>query len=188
MKLIDLITENYSFAFSGRIQILDKSTRQYLGSIYQNEGVIINAGFGKLEGKKALASILMKIRAGDDFHFVPEPEIISNIHVAFELSEGQFFEFKRDYFEEYDKLSRLKPSEKLQFRLNTKALTVFSGLNHQEFTVVKSIIRDKTVSKIYENTPLLDFDVTKSLVSLRKKGIILVYAIDNGETHEITGS
>ena len=181
MKLIDLITENFSFAFSGRIQILDKNTRQYFGSIYQNEGTIINANLGGLEGKRALASILMKLRSGDDFHFVPEPEVISDVHVAFELDENEFFQFKRDYFEEYDKLSRLKPSENLQFKINTEAINIFTSFNHQEFSVLKSIIRDKAVPKIYENSPLLDFDVTKSLISLRKKGAILVHNGRDGD-------
>ena len=60
MKLVDTVLENMMISFSGRVNILDSETKQFVGSLTQSEGVIINASLGKVTGKKALASLLMQ--------------------------------------------------------------------------------------------------------------------------------
>ena len=54
MDLIKILNENYSFLFSGRVNILSKVSKQYLGAIVQSEGKIVNAKYLNLSGKKAL--------------------------------------------------------------------------------------------------------------------------------------
>ena len=53
MELLNLLSENFSFSFSGRINILSKVTKQYLGAIIQSNGMIVNARYLKLTGKKS---------------------------------------------------------------------------------------------------------------------------------------
>ena len=77
MDLIKLLGENFSFLFSGRVNILSKVSKQYLGAIIQSDGKIVNAKYLNLSGRKALASILMELKTNKDFSFVSEPEVVT---------------------------------------------------------------------------------------------------------------
>lgn len=174
MDLIKILSENYSFLFSGRVNILSKVSKQYLGAIIQSEGKIVNAKYLNLTGKKALASILMELKSHKVFSFVSEPEVVlSNDHV-FEMSEGQFLKFKNDYFEQYDELNKLRPNNNLRLKVDSSNFNFNMGLNKGEFDVLCSIIEYSVVGEIYQNSDLLDFDITTALISLRKKGILKV--------------
>ena len=181
MKLIDTILENISISFSGRVNILSKEDNQFIGSIIQLEGIIINANFKGLEGKKALASILMEARSQRRYSIVTEPELIEPKEIVFEMTEHQFFKFKNEYYEQHDLLEKLRPGNHLRFSLNGDKIDVYTPLTTSEFEVMKVIVDDSLVSNIYKNCSMLDFDVTKSLVSLRKKGAILVHNRSDGE-------
>lgn len=174
MELLNLLSENFSFSFSGRINILSKVTKQYLGAVIQSNGMIVNARYLKLTGKKALASILMELRGNKAFNFVSEPEVISPSEIIFQMTENQFLRFKNDYFEQFDELNKLKPKENLKLALEPKNFDFNLTLSKNEFDTVCSVIDHSLVKDIYENSDLLDFDITTALISLRKKGILKV--------------
>ena len=175
MKIIETLSENLSMSFSGRLNILSKDTKQFFASVLQREGVIVNAFYGKLSGKKALAAILIESKTNKNIVVVSEPELIETKEIQFEMNEYEFFKFKNDYYEKFESLNKLKPSPELNLSLNGLNLDVYTPLSTDEFSVMKAICDNSKVSEIYKNCSMLDFDVTKSLISLRKKGIILVH-------------
>ena len=174
MNLIKILSENFSFSFSGRVNILSKVNKQYLGSIIQSDGKIINAKYLNLSGKKALASVLMELKSSKVFSFVSEPEVVSPSDHVFDMSESQFLKFKNDYFEQYDELNKLRPDNSLRLAVDGIKFNFNTGLSKGEFDVLCGIIDYSTVKDIYQFSDLLDFDITTALISLRKKGILRV--------------
>lgn len=174
MKLVDTVLENMMISFSGRVNILDSETKQFVGSLTQSEGVIINASLGKVTGKKALASLLMQDGQEEKFFVVTEPDLVPVSERSFKMDEKAFFRFKNEYLEQYELLNRLKPSENLNFAINSEKLDIYTPLSHDEFDTMKLILKKGLSKDIYNSSDLLEFDVTKALISLRKKGIILV--------------
>ena len=174
MKLIDTVLENMMISFSGRVNILDSESKQFIGSLTQIEGNIINATLGKSSGKKALASLLMQDHCDEDFLVVTEPELVSASERSFNMDEKAFFKFKNDYLEQYELLNRLKPADNLHFGINSEKIDIYTPLSHEEFNVIKLVLESQLSKDIYNSSNLLEFDVTKALISLRKKGIILV--------------
>ena len=182
MDLLKLISENYSFSFSGRINILSKVSKQYLGAVIQSEGAIVNAKYLNLTGKKALASVLMELRSNKLFNFVSEPEVVSPSDIVFQMSESQFLKFKNDYFEQFDELNKLKPKGNIKLALDPLNFDFQMKFSKTEFDTLCSVLEFSLVEDIYHNSELLDFDITTALISLRKKGILKVVGfLKNGE-------
>lgn len=177
MDLIKILSENYSFHFSGRVNVLAKVSKQYLGAIVQYEGRIVNARYLNLSGKKALASIIMEVKGNKVFSFVSEPEVIQPTDHVFDMSEGQFLKFKNDYFEQYDELNKLRPSNNLRLSINNDNFNFMASLSKSEFDVLCGIIDYSVVKEVYQRSELLDFDITTALISLRKKGILRVLKV-----------
>lgn len=174
MKLVETILENMTISFSGRINVLSEQSKQFIGSVVLSEGQLVDARFGKMSGKKALATLLMKERSSISMSLVSEPELVSEVEFSFNMDEQGFFKFKNDYFEQYELLSKLRPAKNLVLGLNSKKLDIYTPLTDLEFDAMKLVVSCKNVEEMYDTTQMLEFDVTKSLISLRKKGIILV--------------
>ena len=177
MDLLKIISENYCFMFSGRINILSKVTKQYLGAIIQVEGKIVNAKYMNLVGKKALASILLELKGNKAFNFVSEPEVISSSDIQFEINENQFLKFKNDYFEQYEELNKLRPKEDLKLSIDSSKFNFSLGLSKIEFDTICCILDYSLVKDIYMHCDLLDFEITTALISLRKKGMLKVVGL-----------
>jgi hypothetical protein len=174
MKLVETILENMTMSFTGRVNVLAEPTKQFIGSVVLNEGVLVDSSYGQMSGKKALANLLMEGRTGNSFSIISEPELISELDFSFNMKEQDFFKFKNDYFEQYDLLRKLKPSSNLIFQLNPRKLDIYTPINFSEFDVMKLVLATENSGEIYKKSTMLEFDVTKSLISLRRKGIILV--------------
>jgi hypothetical protein len=174
MKLVETILENMTISFSGRINVLSEQTKQFIGSIVLSDGILVDANFGQSDGKKALANLLMESKSNSDISIISEPELLSENDFSFYMEEQAFFKFKNDYFEQHDLLRKLRPSKNLVLSLNCKKLDIYTPLSFAEFDAMKLILLNGSVGEVYNNSKMLEFDVTKSLISLRKKGIILV--------------
>lgn len=174
MDLIKILSENFSFLFSGRVNILSKVNKQYLGAIIQSDGKIVNAKYLNLAGRKALASILMELKTSKAFSFVSEPEVVNSTDHVFEMTEGQFLRFKNDYFEQFDELNKLRPRNNLKLDINSEKFNFSMSITKSEFDVLCGIIDYNIVQEIYKHSDLLDFDITTALISLRKKGLLRV--------------
>ena len=110
----------------------------------------------------------------EKFLVVTEPDLVNVSEQSFSMDEKSFFKFKNDYLEQYELLNRLKPAGNLNFAINGEKLDIYTPLSHEEFDVMKLILNNGLSKDIYNSSSLLEFDVTKALISLRKKGIILV--------------
>jgi hypothetical protein len=177
LELIEIIEEQAVFGFSGKINVLQTENSQYLGAIYQENGIIVHAQFRGLIGKHSLFQIILKqMNKNVTFKYVIEPEIITDKTRSFSINVDQLKVEAGRLFEEYLKCAKLRPPDSLQLMVSTDFLESHQDITPVEFDVLAAISDFCSVGEIYNSAKLYDFEITKALVSLRKKGGIKVLA------------
>ena len=179
MALIKILKEQETFGFTGRINILDKKSGQFLGVIMQEEGVIVSARYHQEKGKKALYRLTIddlqqEQESSSTLKFVVEPEIIEDADRGFELTVAAYEKMAKQLFEKTETSKRLRPPGHLRVSLNSNFIVEGEDVDATEFDVMAVISDYSRVNEIYENSNLFEFEVTSALVSLRRKGAIKV--------------
>lgn len=177
MSLTAILTEQEHFNFTGRVNILDKKSAQFLGVILQEEGMIVNARFQAHRGKKALFMIAL-----DDFEnpkryrFVVEPEIIEDADRSFSLAIKDYTEKAQELIEKAQQSRKLRPPLDLRLALVGDFLIKGEQVDANEFSLMTTISDYSKVEDIYQYSPLFEFEITNALVSLRRKKALKVIA------------
>lgn len=179
MALIKILKEQETFGFTGRINILDKSSGQFLGVIMQEEGVIVNARYRDGKGKKALFRLTIDDLKDDKsaqagLRFVVEPEVIEDADRSFELSVADYEVLARELYERSESSRKLRPSDDLRVALNSSFIVEGENVTWAEFDVMAVISDYPKIEDVYKHSQLYEFEVTSALVSLRKKGALKV--------------
>jgi hypothetical protein len=173
--LIHILSEQAVFGFTGRINIILKSNRQFLGAITQNEGLIVDAQYKGHQGKKALFTLIIEDRQPDNLSFIIEPEIIDQSEGVLHLSVEQLKKEAVTYIEDHLASQKLKPSKDLVLTVHPDFIVKGEEINGDEFSILCTLTEFSKVGDLYENSPLLEHEVTKGLVGLRKKGALRVF-------------
>jgi len=58
INLLEVLKEQASFGFTGKINILLKENSQFIGVIYQEAGLIVGSSAKELRGRKALLKLI----------------------------------------------------------------------------------------------------------------------------------
>ena len=175
MDLIKIVEEQSIFAFTGKINVLQKSSNQYLGAIWQRDGVIVNSHFGELRGKKALLRIVFEDLENLDYmNFVVEPEVVGPEMAQFELTYESFYRELQRIYNDYQQSKKLRPPDHLKLAVSGDFVVDGASLGAEEFDSLCLISDYAQVSELYAKSPLYDFEITNLLVSLRKKKAIIV--------------
>lgn len=176
MSLLQIIEEQSSFCFTGKINILLLDNGRFVGAIFQKDGFIVNASFYAASGKNALYNIIFSdIDSSIINHkYIVEPEVISDSDVSLKLKYSEM------YKEAQELAAKFKASIEMRPPMNLTIKCILSGfnlnkLNSKEKNVLRLIESQKIVSEIYRKSTILEFELTDILVSFRKKGIIKVY-------------
>ena len=175
-NLIDVLKEQASFGFTGKINLLSKENGQFLGVIYQQEGLIVGAQIRELKGKKALLKMIFDdVESNENFKFIVEPEVLPaevlTMRIAFEEIKLE----AQKHFQEYLAAKKLRPAAHLKLVIDPEVIVSKEDITPQEFDVLAVISEWCNVSDIYKYSKLMDFEVTHALVSLRKKRAIKVF-------------
>jgi hypothetical protein len=173
--LIQILSEQAVFGFTGRINIILKSNRQYLGAITQKDGWIVDAQYKGHQGKKALFTLIIEDRKPDTLSFIIEPEIIEATQGVIHLSVEQLKKEALAYIDDYLASQKLKPAGDLVLTIHTEFIIQGAEINGDEFSILGTLSEYSKVSQLYEESPLLEHEVTKGLVALRKKGALRVF-------------
>lgn len=176
MSVLEAIEEQCSFGFTGRINVLKSVDRQYLGVILLLSGKVVSSHFAKKTGATALYSLVIcDLEDLEDFKLVVEPEIVEDEDVEFSLSLNDLRKKVTTIYEDHNKSKKLKPPENLRILINPEFIEKGEKPNSLEFSILKVMSEFNKVADIYKNCDLFDFEITKGLVSLRKKGAIKVF-------------
>lgn len=172
-KICNLVEEQASFSFTGRLNILDSDSNEFLGAIFQREGKIVHATFGQFTGKRALWSIVAsEIQQSNRLKYIVEPEVFSGDIETFQINAAQFRTYSEKMKKTIENVGKVKPPGAGRFSINSKVLFNDVEISPLEFDVLCATLENRTVDDIYKNTNLLDHEITEGLISLRKKKVI----------------
>lgn len=176
-SLLGLIEEQMAVHFDGKINALQAGNRQLLGSIYIREGNMIRVDYKNQGGLKALFNIYVDSLNDDEISLVVEPEIVDhidkNIHHPFKVVTNKLSQFMT----EYEAHRKLKPPANVKLMIQPGFVEKGERISENEFTVLTTISDYNKIEEIYKNCSLLEFEVTKALISLRQKGALKVIQV-----------
>jgi hypothetical protein len=175
-NLIEVLKEQASFGFTGKVNVLSKENGQFLGVIYQQEGMIVGANVKELKGKKALLKMIFDdVESNENFKFIVEPELLSPENITLKISFEEIRKEAQGHFQEYLSAKKLRPAPHLKLVIDPEIIVSVDDITPQEFDVLSVITEWCNVSDIYKYSKLMDFEITHALVSLRKKRAIKVF-------------
>lgn len=174
MSLLGTIEEQTTFGFTGRVNILNRNTGQFLGLVLIADGNIVDSAYNGLKGEKSLYVALFDDMEHTPLKFIVEPELVTEEQREFKLSFEQFKANSQKNYRGHREAKSLRPPMNLKLILDGDFVSRGDEVSSDEFKVMSILTEYSRVSDIYNNCNLLDFEITKALVSLRKKGAVKV--------------
>lgn len=176
MALLEILNDQSAFGFTGKINVLVKSSGQLFGVIYQNEGLIVDADAQGLKGKKALFRLIFTdVETTDYLKYVVEPEILKEDNLVFKISNDELKKEASKNFQEYLAAKKLRPPANLKLVIDPEIIVNSEKITPEEFDVLALLSEWCLVSDIYKHSKLLEYEITNALVNLRKKKAIKVF-------------
>lgn len=175
-SLIEVLKEQSSFGFTGKVNVLTHDKGQFLGVVYQHDGLIVGASFNELKNKKALVKMIFDdVENNYHFKFIVEPELLSPEVMAIKISVDELKTEIQKHYQEYIASKKLKPPGHVKLVIDPEVIVSPEELTSMEFEVLMTISEWAKVQDIYKYCKLLDFEITNALVSLRKKKALKVF-------------
>ena len=174
MSLLGTIEEQTTFGFTGRLNILNRTTGQYLGIVLIADGLIVDCKYGGLKGEKALYLALFDDMDHTPLKFIVEPEVVLDEHRGFSLTFEDFKVTSQKLYLKHRESKELRPPMDLKLILNGDFISIGDDVTAAEFKLMNVLTEYSLVEDIYNNCDLYDFEITAGLVSLRKKKAIKV--------------
>ncbi|MBT3236825.1 MAG: hypothetical protein HN353_12795 [Bdellovibrionales bacterium] len=175
-----IISEQSLLKFTGRVNLLSVSNSGHLGAIFFKQGILVHARYREQFAIRALENIITEIykhHTEQIFKYVIEPEIIFEHEHSFSLDGDEFNQLLIKIHREYDQLLKQRPSDSLQIKINATFLHQGEGIDTNEFDLLKLLSSQQSIADLSAQTTLTEFELLKSIISLRKKGAIRVLAI-----------
>jgi len=179
LSLLGTIEEQTIFGFTGRINILHRTSGQFLGLILIADGEIVDCSYSGLKTDKALYLALFDDMEHTPLKFIVEPEVVLDSQKEFRLSFEDFKGNSQRLYQKHRESKSLKPPLDLKLILDGDFISRGKEISGEEFSVMSVLTEYSRVSDIYSKSDLYDFEVTQALVSLRKKGAIKVFKNKN---------
>lgn len=178
MSFIKTVEEQVAFRFTGRINILLASNNQFLGRVLLNEGVIVNATFKGQHDKPAMFSIIFEDLDGKfPMKFVVEPEVVPSIECKMKADIEKIKKEAARLYEQRSKSLKLRPPDSLHLMIDSDFIIEGAGLSYDEFQVMDMLTEFSKVGDLYKHLDMFDYEITKVLVSLRKKKALKVIKV-----------
>lgn len=177
-ELLSVLEDQSLFQFTGKTALLDSTTKEELGMIWQRQGVIIAGSFQGQRSKKAVLNLALT------FHDFPKkylvnshPEVIADVECE---TEWSFESFKMELTQAIAlgaESRKLKPPGHLRLTPHPDFLLEGAPVSGDEFDLLCTISEFSKVEVIYQESSLLEHEVTRLLISLRKKKALKVLGV-----------
>lgn len=145
-----------------------------MGVIFIKDGDIVESEFTEVSGQKAFYRlVIQEFNPTANLKYIVEPELVNKIrkiHYPYSVLKRK----SSEVVTEYKKSIKLKPPGNLKVLIDESIVTNGTNVSETEFRLLNTISDYSKVSDIYKNSELLDFEITNSLVSLRKKRALKV--------------
>lgn len=172
--ILDILEEQNSFAFTGMVVAKEKLSDLETAKLWFKDGQIIEIETQKRSGLNALYEIFFQEFLGVrfDYQLITNAEITVKQVIYFPLAQIKIFlNTIVDDLEDHDEFS---PDRNLEIRLKSDFIVDGAEVTELEYQVMELIAKYESVDDIYDKTNLLGFEVTKGLISLRKKEALVV--------------
>jgi len=175
-RLLEVIEEQISVQFTGKVNILNTLNRQFLGHLLFRSGDLVQATFLNHRGLKAFYQIIIQEFNLNHFTFVVEPEIVDEkerqIHYPWAVLKLKM----ADVLKLYKSSLKLRPPEDVKILIDADFLSDTVPVTSQEFDVLEILTEHHNARDVYQYCGLLDHEITMALVGLRKKGALKLVA------------
>ena len=176
-SLFQLLDEQVSLCFTGRINILKKDNNQIMGFIILLNGKVVNSRYFNKVGIKGFNHIILDDFFTKEFTYVVEPEIIGEENILISLPYSKLVENLKVLFTKTKESLQLKPPESIQFYIDCEFIEKGPHINASEYEILCLLSDYSHMKDILLNKNMLDYELYNSLITLRKKGALKV--IDN---------
>ncbi len=174
IPLYRVLDEQSTVAFTGRVNILDRTTRQLLGVVILRDGQVFRAEYRGSKGLKAFYNIVLEGFQLVPQDFIIEPEIITEsdrqIHYPYSVLKSRTDEILR----RFKAVAGLRPPDAVKLITRDEFLEREGDVTEAEFQVLNTLCEWSQVKDLYAHCQLLDFEITEALVSLRKQNALSV--------------
>lgn len=174
VRLLKIIEEQGTFGFTGKVNVLLHENNQFIGSIYQLNGTIVNAFYNGQYGIKSFYNLFFSLSNGGEYKFIPEPEIIEEGNMTFEIDVREILPLVTSFMSKSQDALKLRPPNNAKLMIDGEFIIKGCKVDSNEFETLKTLSDFSLVSDVYDNCQLLDYEVTNSLVSLRRSGALKV--------------
>jgi hypothetical protein len=171
--LLSTLTEQARVAFTGRIHLLSEQ-RQQLGILLVKDGDLISAEYLGKKGAKAFYNAVIDGELERTVVIICEPEVVKaiqrNIHFPLNLLKKRSLALLESYYTAKTK----KPPRNILLTLSPPEIFQELDFTGEEFDLMLTLCHYNLVKDVYDHCPLLEFEITNNLVSLRNKNVIKV--------------
>lgn len=176
IPVFKILDEQTLVAFTGRINLLERLTRQMLGVIVLREGVVYRAHYRGAQGLKAFYNIVLEGAQLVPQDFIVEPEIIEEkdrqIHYPYSVLKQKTLEVLK----RFNAVAGLRPPDHVKLVAKPSFLEAEGDVSEAEFQVLCALAEWSSVRDLYLKCTLLDYEITEALVSLRNQNALSVIA------------
>ncbi len=174
MSLIKTISDQVHLGFTGRINILTKDSGKYLGRVVLREGIIVFSQFKETMGKPSLYHCLIEDLEENHLKFAVEPEVVGDNEVIFRLEYGEFVDTGQKIYQAYKSSKKFRPPGHIRLIVDPEFVAKGQPVTYVEFELLSTISDFSRVSDIFNESKLLEYQISNALVSLRRKGALKV--------------
>lgn len=174
LRILEVMEEQHSVGFTGRVNVLSKFNRQYMGHLLFKDGEVIQTILTPQKGLKALSQVLIQEYNLKSFNYVVEPEIVEEsekqIHYPFANLKYKL----ADVLKQYRESLKLRPPDSVRILIQADFVSSAYTVTPQEFQVLEVLTEYNHAHDVYQHCDLLDHEITLALVSLRMKKALKV--------------
>jgi hypothetical protein len=178
LKILSIIEEQVAVGFTGKVNVLSRTNRQYLGHLLLKEGEVIQAVYQHGRGLKAFFQLVIDEFSLKALDYVVEPEIVDEkerqIHQPLPVLKDKLQQVLKDHRDTI----KLRPPQNLRILIQARFLDDQHLVTPEEFDVLNTLAEWNRPNDVYRHSPLLEHETTLALVGLRKKGALKIIGAD----------
>ncbi|MBF0205792.1 MAG: hypothetical protein HQK53_02785 [Oligoflexia bacterium] len=176
---LNLLDEQISFQFTGRINVISKNDSLLLGTILFSNGELIYAKFCNYLGINALIQTLLAEVEHNNLTYAIEPELIDNIsrNIGEELGKNStcsstIIDFLSKHLYEIEEDLKKRPPMDQRLAITKDFIWNGEKITPSEFDLLCIISDFGLIKDIYDNSPFISYETTQILLSLKNKNAL----------------
>lgn len=177
LKFVPVVEEQMSVNFTGKVNLLSPFNHQFLGHLLFKNGKIIDVKYLQLTGVKAFYQLGIKEYGLERHQYIVEPEIVSEEEQRIHYPFSVLLKKLEKQIKLYEIVNGQRPPSNVKILVDALSINSDIECTPEEFKVLSVLTDYHKVDDIYDHCDLLDYEVTSSLISLRKKGILKIVGV-----------